>query len=201
MVLLVLSLAITGNIRSDTWLPPKITRYFSENGNFMLKVIPRSIPGKFYEWIEAGPSEKKNFTAKDTTIVHCHAIFYQVLGDGDTLKIWKKQLINELAPVTALVSNDGQRVVTLDNWHAMGYGVDVMAVYNELGELVKRYSLDDFTLFPLNEYSRSISSIWWRCGAEMIDNGQKIKLCMHTPDNRGGTITYDLINYQFDKDP
>ncbi|VAW27331.1 hypothetical protein MNBD_BACTEROID06-578 [hydrothermal vent metagenome] len=187
--------------KADSWKKPKVTRHFSENGEFMLKVVPRYIPKKYYKWVKAKPNRKKRFKIQDTTIIHCHAILYKVNGARDTVEIWNKKLINTVAPVSVLVSDDGQRVVTFDNWRSLGYGLDVFVVYNELGELVKRYPLDEFTVFPLNEYIFSVSSIWWRCGTQILNDKQKIKLCMQTEDGRKGEVLYNLETFQFENAP
>lgn len=109
--------------------------------------------------------------------------------------------MNPIAPVLAFVSNDGTRVLTLDNWYSAGYGLEVFVVYNERGEMVKRYQLDDFSIFPLNEYFLSISSIWWRCDSELLNEERKIKICMRTEDERTGSILYNLDTYNFEKAP
>tara|TARA_B110000483_G_C17765402_1_gene377726 strand:- start:294 stop:464 length:171 start_codon:yes stop_codon:yes gene_type:complete len=43
----------------------------------------------------------------------------------------EKKLINYISRVEALVSNNGTRIVAIDNWHSLGYGIDVFVVYNE----------------------------------------------------------------------
>ena len=34
-----------------------------------------------------------------------------------------KNVINSISRVEALVSNNGKRIVTIDNWHSLGYGI------------------------------------------------------------------------------
>jgi hypothetical protein len=77
-------------------------------------------------------------------------------------------LSNEVAPVQVLVSEDGQRVVTLDNWHRFGYGDEVVAIYSLRGQ-VRRYSLEQALegLVPGGEslwdrFDHSVSSRHWR---------------------------------------
>lgn len=191
----------TFELHADSWRAPRTKRYFSEDSSYMLKVVPKFIPEKYYKWVNAKPRRKKRFTQQDTTIIPCHATLYRVIGAQDTVELWNRKLINLVAPVTVLVSNDGSRVVTLDNWHSMGYGLDVFAVYNERGDLIKRYQLDEFSVFPLNDYKFSISSIWWRCGAELLNVKRKIKLCMRTEDEQTASIFYDLETFKFEKAP
>ncbi|MGV8135761.1 MAG: hypothetical protein AB2L20_11140 [Mangrovibacterium sp.] len=33
-------------------------------------------------------------------------------------------MINQISPVVAIVANDGSSVVTFDNWHSNGYGIE-----------------------------------------------------------------------------
>ena len=167
----------------------------------MLKVVPVSFPKKYYKWLTAKPKKKKRFSAQDTTTIPCHAILYKLNGQQDTVEIWNKKLINKVSPVFALVSNDGKRVVTLDNWHSMGYGNEVLVVYDEVGELVRKYQLEDFSVFTLNDYYITVSSIWWRCGVELINKEYKIKLCMQTEDERTSSVLYNLNTYSFEKAP
>jgi hypothetical protein len=46
--------------------------------------------------------------------------------------------------------------VTFDNWYSMGYGVDVLAIYDDKGMLLKRHMLEDISPFPINTYEMSI---------------------------------------------
>ena len=119
--------------KADSWELPKVKDYFSEDSSFMLRVTPTFIPEKYYEYRYNTRKRKKRYSAQDTTVTLCYARLYQIKSQGDTIEVWNRKLINKIAPVYALVSNDGQRVITLDNWHSMGYGLDVLAVYNENG--------------------------------------------------------------------
>jgi hypothetical protein len=70
--------------------------------------------------------------------------------------------------------SDAGDLVTLDNWHNVGYGA-VLALYRENGSLVRAYRLSDFfrkaevDLFP-----SSMSSIWWHKGPTYISEQQGI---------------------------
>jgi hypothetical protein len=105
--------------------------------------------------------------------------------------IWEMKLINQVSPVSGMVSNDGKYFVTFDNWYSMGYGVDVMAYYNNKGELVKRHMLEDISPFPINTYEISISSIWWSCGHEFIDN-ERISICFIDENKKIVNRIYNL---------
>lgn len=51
-----------------------------------------------------------------------------------------------------------------------------MVVYDKAGGLIKRYKLEDFSPIPINEFAMSISSLWWRCGVEYVDNNT-VEIC------------------------
>ena len=44
----------------------------------------------------------------------------------------------------ALVSDDGRRVVTFDDWHMTGYGPHAVVIYDGLGRRVRALALQDF---------------------------------------------------------
>ena len=201
LTIIIILIATSYGLKADTWGTPETKFYFSEDSTHILKVIPRHTPLNFYKWLTAKPNRKERFNKKDTVVTPCYAILYRINEDKDTVEIWKKNLINSISPVEALVSNNGKRIITIDNWHSVGYGIDVFVVYNEKGELIKRYKLDDFTLFPINNYMFSISSIWWDCGIELLNKVNKVKICMRTEDGKVGTKFYSLQSYEFENTP
>jgi hypothetical protein len=75
---------------------------------------------------------------------------------------WNKPLVNKLSPGAALVTNSGQ-VVTFDDHANLGYGPNVIVVYDTTGNVVHRYSLKDLvsqeTILCI---LHTTSSIWWR---------------------------------------
>ncbi|MGE3466367.1 MAG: hypothetical protein AB7J13_05485 [Pyrinomonadaceae bacterium] len=87
---------------------------------------------------------------------------------GKTL--WNVRLDNEVAPVSALISDNGDYVVTFDNWHRVGYGDNVVAIYNgKTGTLIKKLGLKDFlTESDIYNLPASTSSIHWH-GVHQID--------------------------------
>ena len=175
---------------ADTWLPPKVTDYYSSDSTYFVRVVPRCVPDKYYKWLNASEKRKRKFSPKDTTIVPSHAMMFKRTTNGDSL-IWKEKLINQIAPVDALVSDDGEYFVTFDNWHSMGYGVDVLAIYDEKGMLLKRHMLEDISPFPINTYERSVSSIWWRCGQEFV-NDNEIEICFNNEEKEPVSRIYNI---------
>lgn len=107
--------------------------------------------------------------------------------------------MNKITPVTALLANGGEYLVTLDNWYYMGYGVDVLVVYNKKRDFVKRHNLEEISPFPLNSYLYSISSIHWRCGQKFIER-DKVELCFEDENDNIKKRVYCLTHLRITED-
>ncbi|MGB7070500.1 MAG: energy transducer TonB [Pyrinomonadaceae bacterium] len=85
-------------------------------------------------------------------------------------RLWNVRLDNEVSPVSALISDNGDYVITFDNWHGVGYGDNVVAIYNgQTGTLIKKLGLSDFlTESDIYNLPASTSSIHWH-GTHQID--------------------------------
>jgi hypothetical protein len=175
--------------RADSWDSPKTTDYYSADSSYFLRVVPTFVPAKYHEWLQASVKKKRRYAPTDTLMVHCHATLLHRVSQ-QSVAVWHQDLINRIAPQHVLVSNDGRYVVTLDNWASLGYGLDVVVVYDEKGALRKRVQLDAVSPYPLNDYWLSISSLWWRCGAKFTDT-KTVELCFL--DKNKHTITKRFI--------
>lgn len=184
-ILILLLLLLSTPAKADVWGVPRVKTYFSDNRSYKLVVTPSKTPEKYHQWLtyknNRHPDTKsvlrrkekfmKSITANDTIVTPCNAQLYRNTGN-DSILVWSKKLLNYTSPVHAIVADDGSSIATFDNWYSEGYGGNVFVVYNEKGEAKKTYKLDDFSPFPLNDYSISISSIFWRRGAQYIDNSK-----------------------------
>lgn len=180
---------------ADYWDPPKTRRYYSPDSSWFAEVVPLYTPVKYWTYRDAKPRRRHKFTAADTVIVPCHATMFRLQG-SDTLKVWEKQLINRVAPARVLVSTNGRYLITIDNWGSVGYGVDVLVVYDVQGNLLKRYALEDFSPFPINTYWRSISSLWWNCGLEW-QAPYMLNLCFQNEQKQEKNRAFNLETLQF----
>ena len=166
---------ILKELKADEWPRTRITYYYSENKAFMLKVVPTKYPPNkntlkfFAEHPEAKKDYLRVYAEKpgntesgilDTVIKNCHGLLYKT-SSSDTTLIWEKELVNKLSPVNAIVSNNGKSVLTFDDWLGIGYGNNVMVIYNEAGGFIKSYQLQDISPYPIDDYDQSISSIYW----------------------------------------
>ncbi len=145
-----------GSAIADSWSPPEKTVYVSANGQYRLTVVPRKIDSAL-EYFQAKVDNRtlpKRLGPSATL---------ERMVDGKWQAAWSNVLVNEVSPVSALVSDDGSRVVTFDNWHSAGYGKDVVVIYGSDGSLVKSFALSQIVpAYFLDGFQRSVSSIWWQ---------------------------------------
>ena len=151
---------------ADSWLPPKPSvTYESLNGDarFIVTASPRS-----------------------DSLIACRGAAWIKSSDNEWRQLWDKPLQNRLSPVTAVVANGGWRIVTFDNYYSVGYGDEVIVFYNETGDLIKKYALEDLlSKEELDRVPRSVSSRWWR---------SQVRL-----DEALGVLTVDVVQSYADK--
>jgi hypothetical protein len=122
LIILFVLFAGTKAIYADRRLPPRETDYFSENKISVAHVTPAKEKAKpVLEVFE--------------------------IRDAQRLPRWRCELGNEVAPVEVYVSDDGEWVVTLDEWYKVGYGDHVLAFYSEKRQ-IKNYSLEQILDLP-----------------------------------------------------
>ena len=146
---------------ADKWMPPGHTSYHSQDKQFRFDVVPRVLSSAADYWrdYDRGPHKRGQMTGKQDV---CTGQLEKRAADGTYDLVWKRELVNDVSPVTALVTTDGSHVVTFDNWHSMGYGADVVVIYGPEGKLVASFGLADFlTKQQIASLPRSVSSIMW----------------------------------------
>ena len=197
--------------KADIWDNPRVKPYYSENKKYKLVITPKITPDKYYQWnyykSNKHPQTKKilrkkekfmqGILEKDTILIPCTAELYRI-NATDSILIWKKRLLNDYCPVYAIIANDGTSVVTFDNWYSTGYGVNVFVVYNEKGEAKRTYKLEEISPFPMNDYSMSISSLYWRKEVRFIDN-DTIEIIFETENKKLSKRIYDMKKYEFEE--
>jgi TonB family protein len=175
--------AVISNVRADSWALPQKKKYYSQAKKYYLEVVPKKLESQlsYFEDKAAGkenagaPSGVKDNRAKGA--------FYARRSDGTYAKKWEFPLVNEVAPVSALVSNKGTYFVTFDNWHSVGHGEDVVAIYRQNGTLIKKFGLQDLlTKGDIETLPHSVSSIWW--GGEHYIDEEKDLLILKIVANR-----------------
>ncbi len=159
LVVLMLSLGCAHPASADSWALPDTETYISPNGNFRLTVIPAPIGSQLEYFEEELEAQQKGEAVERPRPL---AMFERQDNNGDWMPLWSKPLVNHVAPVSALVSNDGAFFVTFDNWHSVGFGENVIVIYTGSGDLVVSHTLTDMVSIEYIEaLPRSVSSVYW----------------------------------------
>ncbi len=209
-ILVISSLLVSLTTKADSWKIPGVKTYYSKNKKFKLIITPRQVSDKYYLWnyykSNKNPQTKKflrkkekfmrRISEQDTVEIPCTAELYRINKTNSVL-IWKRHLLNDVCPVYAIVANDGSSIATFDNWYSIGYGVNIFVVYNEKGNAKKTYKLEEISPFPLNDYSRSVSSLYWRKDVVYIDN-DRIEIVFETDDNKIAKRIYNIKKLEFE---
>ena len=144
-------LAMTGGSLAwaDKWPAPQTREVWSQSREYFVRVIPGKGIGETvgFRGAPTGPSAT--------------AELYRRASDRSYRLAWTISLVNPVAPIDLFLTDRGY-LVTLDNWHNMGYG-KISVFYAPDGNLVRGHALDDlFSAAEIEALPRSASSIWWR---------------------------------------
>jgi len=174
IALALLIIAAFTSVHADSWKLPKKEKYFALNKKYYLEVTPKKLESQLKYFEDKVEGRNNAGALKRATENRAKGAFYARRADGGYSKKWEFPLLNEVSPVSALVSNNGGYVVTFDNWHGVGYGDDVVVIYRPNGALVKKFGLEDLlTEGDIETLPRSVSSIWWG-GEHYIDDANAI---------------------------
>lgn len=159
---LLAALALVTSVSADTWALPQKRKYYSPDKKYYLEVTPKKLESQlkyFEDKVEGRGNAGAQNGVKDN---QARGAFYARRSDGSYSKKVEFALVNEVSPVSAVVSGRGDYVVTFDNWHSVGYGDDVVVIYRSNGSLIKKFGLEDIlTSGDVETLPRSVSSIWW----------------------------------------
>src|SRR5688572_15888482 len=120
---------VQSHVSADSWPGPQVKEVFSASREWFVRVTPGSSIGETFGF--AGAPKGKHATAE----------FYRRAADRSYRLSQEITLVNPVAPVLFLVTDRGY-LVTLDNWHNMGYGKAV-ASYAPDGRTVVAAQLKD----------------------------------------------------------
>ncbi len=157
----VLALALTTMpaVQGDDWPAPVIHEVFSHNRAYFVRVLPGKSFGDTVGFSGAG---KGPFATAE---------FYRLEKDKSYRLAATASLLNPVAPIDFFVTDRGV-LITLDNWHNMGYG-KIVAFYSPEGKPIRAYELSDlFTKTEIDGFQHSVSSIWWRKSANYVREGE-----------------------------
>jgi TonB family protein len=165
IALTLLVMGAFASAHADSWRLPEKEKYYSPNKKYYLEVTPKKLESQLKYFEDKVEGRGNAGALKGVKENRAKGVFYARRADGGYSKKWEFPLLNEVSPVSALVSNRGDFVVTFDNWHSVGYGDDVVVIYRSDGTLVTKFGLEDLlTEGDIETLPRSVSSIHW--GAE-----------------------------------
>jgi len=174
IVLAVLTIGALGSAHPDSWSLPKKRKYYSPNKKYYLEVTPKKLESQlkyFEDKVEGSSNAGAIKLVKEN---QAKGAFYARRAGGGFSRKAEFPLLNEVSPVSALVSDNGDFVVTFDNWHSVGYGDDVVVIYLSNGSLVNKFGLEDLlTEGDIETLPRSVSSIWWG-GNHQLDEANSL---------------------------
>ncbi len=168
---------------ADSWELPSRQTYLSSNKAVRLIVEPRAIDNQFSYFDDKVKGREPAGQRAGDNRRSAYGTLERRVG-GAWVKLWDATLRNEVAPVSALVSNDGAHVVTFDNWHSVGFGDNVVVIYSADGAVVRSFRLDD--LLPadyIRALPRSVSSLWWHGEHRFSPDGRQLLLAIVVPND------------------
>jgi hypothetical protein len=128
---------------ADQWLRPTTKQDHSPNKQYSFEVVPQRDTSAHAKGLPKGT-------------------LFRVGADGQSHEQWTIRLVNKVAPVSALVSDGGEYVVTFDNWYGKGFGDDVVVIYGAGGQVIKKYALEELlSAEEVKRVPRSVSSRHW----------------------------------------
>src|SRR5687767_8944661 len=191
IVLLLLITFLSSSVHADSWALPVKKKYYSPDRKYCLEVIPKQLESQLSYFKGKAEGKTDAGTVKGLKDNRAKAIFYVNESIGYSKK-HEFPLVNEVSPVNAVVSTDGRYVVTFDNWHRVGYGDDVVVIYQSNGALVKKFGLADlFTESDIRSFVHTASSIWWGTG-HYIDDKNEILHLKAGPEEAGREVTIEI---------
>jgi hypothetical protein len=182
---------------ADSWFPPKTTVYSSASGDMRLTVTPRAIASPL-AYFQDKLKDKEPAGQQDDGATRSMGRLERRSKEGGWEFVWDKPLVNEVAPVTALVPDSGQYVVTFDNWHSVGFGV-VVAIYGETGLPMKLFVLSDFLPADYIEaLQHTVSSRLWSGKNRLSDDGSRIVLEIIEPSEQQSLPPKNFVDLLMD---
>ncbi len=164
---------------ADSWSMPGTETTESASGQYRFTVEPAPIESQLSFFAEEARAEREGQQVERPTPI---GLLERKNGAEVWEPVWAGPLVNHVAPVSALVADDGRYVVTFDNWHSVGRGENVIVIYGPDGSLVRSMALTD--LLPetyISALSHSVSSTSWQHDAKIEAGDPKLRLDIYVP--------------------
>jgi predicted enzyme related to lactoylglutathione lyase len=197
LIFIITAFIVCNSASADEWPISHIKKFYSNNCEYLLEITPSIKPDRYWEWKRASIEEKKYYSEIDTIIIPCYATLYKLYESGKS-QIRKIPLLNEDSPVSAIVADNGGTFVTFDEWGGVGYGENVMVVYN-FAVAERRYSLREISPFSITSYYTTVSLIYWFRERKYIEDNL-IEICFEDEDENQITRVYNVRSHKlYDK--
>ena len=179
---------------ADSWMLPTTTTYTSCAGHARITVSPRDLKSQLGYFDDKVKNVDPAGQKKGGSPVASARL--ERLVDRRWQVIWEHQIANDVAPVSALVRDDGEYAVTFDDWHGTGYGPNVVVIYGARGKTVRALALSDVVPADyIKALPHSVSSIHWRGDPRFSPDGQKLIIPVVIPseDFTSDPATIDIV--------
>ena len=157
---------------ADSWLPAEPKIYVSPDQTYRVRIDPRPITSPLAYFSDKVKGREPAGAPKGHKDSKATATIEHLENAGQWIRIWSGNLSNQVAPVDALIADGGKYLVTFDNWHSMGYGQNVVAIYDGHGQLIRALALSDIVSADhIAALQHSVSSIQWRGEPHLTPEG------------------------------
>jgi hypothetical protein len=158
---------------ADSWTLPTTTTYTSCAGHARITVSPRDLKSQLSYFDDKVKNVDPVGQKKGGSLVASARL--ERLVDRHWQVVWEHRITNNVAPVLALVRDDGEYAVTFDDWHGTGYGPNAVVIYGAGGKLVRALALSDVVPADyIKALPDSVSSIHWRGDPSFSSDGQQV---------------------------
>lgn len=165
---------------ADSWALPTIDIYTSPGGRARMVVTPRDLESQLAYFDDKVGGQTP---AGQDRIGRTGATARMETLSGKRWEVvWEQAIANDVAPVTAIVRDDGRYAVTFDDWHAVGTGPHAVVIYGPAGERVRALALSD--ILPsdyIKALPHSVSSIRWRGDPRFSGDGRQVLVPIAIP--------------------
>jgi hypothetical protein len=170
--------------QADSWLAPRVETYFSRDHHARLTVTPRDLESQLAYFKGKVKNENLAGQQSGSTQTSARGVLERQRADGRWIVVWDRALVNDVAPVSAVVSNSASYVTTFDNWHSMGGGDNVVVIYGTGGALIRSLALPDILPnYYIKALPRTVSSLWWSGEHRISENDEDVILQIVVPSD------------------
>ena len=185
---------------ADSWRLPSTETLLSPDKQWRLTIIPKELKSQL-AYFEDKVASRPNAGAVSGKTQQTALGRMEHLEGGRWKLIWNAPLVNEVAPVDAVVSSHGWSA-TFDDWHGVGHGPNVVVIYDEHGHMVRQLALSD--ILPktyIHVLPSSVSSNMWGGEHHFSADGTQLILRVVVPTDPmqpGKTDKRDKIEIALD---